>query len=125
MNYPTIMSGTTPYYEKYFVFCEETPHAYVAAFREAQYEVLGKRRTAYAIFSILVAFSMMAWLLGYLPFLVALLLWGRAWGVVSWHNRNEARLLSRTFELALRGKDRKFQDYMWRHLDRRLVLIES
>jgi hypothetical protein len=125
MKYPTTLSGTTPYYEKYFAFCEETPHAYVSAFREAQFEALGKRRTAYAMFSLLVTFTMIAWLLGYLPFLLALLLWAGSWALVSWHNRQEARLLSKTFELALRGKDKAFQDYMWRHLDRRMLLLDS
>ena len=125
MKYPTTVSGTTSYYEKYFVFCEETPHAYVSAFREAQYEALGKRRTAYAMFLLLVAFTMVAWLLGYFPFLLALALWALSWALVSWHNRHEARELSKTFELALKGKDRTFQDYMWRHLDRRMLLLDG
>jgi hypothetical protein len=121
MKYPITLSDSTPYYEKHFLLCEDKPSSYVAAFREAQYEALQKRRTAFAVFWVLALGSLLAWVLGYLNIVMVPLIWACAWALVSWRNRHEAMLLARTFELALRGKERSFRDYMWRHLDRRLM----
>jgi hypothetical protein len=121
MKYPITLSDSTPYYEKHFLFLDESPHAYVSAFREAQYEALRKRRQARLVFWAATLLSTVAWLLGLLPFLVVLLIVAGSWALVSWRNRHEAMLLARTFELALEGKEREFHEYMWRHLDRRLL----
>jgi high-affinity Fe2+/Pb2+ permease len=73
------------------------------------------------VFWAVVALSFLAWLGGIIPFVLALLLIVGIWALVSWRNRHESQLLARTFELALEGKDRAFQEYMWRHLDRRML----
>lgn len=114
-------SESTPYYEKHFLLIDENPHAYVSAFREAQYEALSKRRRGRLVFWTVVLLAAAAWIVDLLPFWVALLLIAGTWAVVSWRNRYEAQQLARTFELALKGKEREFHEYMWRHLDRRLL----
>lgn len=121
MKYPVTLRDSTPYYEKHFLACDVSPSAYVAAFREAQYEALRKRRTAFVVFWLLAIGSLLAWLMGWFNIVVVPLVWACAWALVSWRNRHEAQLLSRTFELALHGKERDFHDHMWRHLDRRLL----
>jgi len=121
MKDPITLSESTPYYEKHFMLIDETPHAYVSAFREAQYEAQRKRRQGSLVFWAVTLLSTVAWLLGYMPLLLMLLLVVFAWVLVSWRNRHEARLLARTFELALKGKEREFHEYMWRHLDRRML----
>lgn len=100
---------------------EQTPHAYVSAFREAQFDALEQRRFSVLIYAIVVLVSTLAWLFGYLPVYLLVVVWAVGWGVVQWRNRQQARLLARTFELALSGKDREFHEYMWRHLDRSLM----
>ena len=121
MKYPITLSDSTPYYEKHFMLVEDTPHAYVSAFREAQYEARSKRRHAAVAFWVITLAATVAWLLGYVPFLVTLFVSVGAWALASWRNRHEAKLLARTFELALKGKEREFHEYMWRHLDRSLL----
>jgi len=121
MKYPMRIVESTPYYERHFLNIEETPHAYVSAFREAQYDALRKRRNGFMVFWSVVLLSALCWLLGYLPVGVLVFAWAFSWAAVSLRNRHEARLLSRTFELALLDKDREFHEYMWRHLDRSLL----
>lgn len=121
MNGPIRLTDSTPYYEKHFMLIEETPNAYVSAFREAQFEAQEKRRHATMVFWAVVVLSGLTWLSGIVSFLVALLAVLGAWALVSWRNRHEARLLVRTFELALKGKDQAFREHMWRHLDRRML----
>lgn len=116
-----LVEESTPYYEKHFMLIEETPNAYVSAFREAQFEALAKRQRATMVFWAVVALSGLAWLAGIISFVASLLAILFAWALVSWRNRHEAQLLVRTFELALDGKDRAFQETMWRHLDRRML----
>lgn len=118
---PIRLTDSTPYFEKHFMLIEETPNAYVSAFREAQFEALEKRRQGTMVFWAVIAFSGLAWLAGILPLVLALICCVAVWALVSWRNRYEARLLIRTFELALEGKDRAFHEHMWRHLDRRLI----
>ncbi len=118
---PIRLTDSTPYFERHFMLIEDTPNAYVSAFREAQFEALAKRRQGTMVFWAVVALSFLAWLGGIIPFVLALLLMVGIWALVSWRNRHESRLLARTFELALEGKDRAFQEYMWRHLDRRML----
>ena len=124
MKYPITLSDTTPYYEKHFLLCDDTPHAYVSAFREAQYEALRKRRQGYLVFWIITISAFVAWLLGHVPFVLSMTAAAFAWALVSWRARHEAKLLARTFELALKGKERQFHEYMWRHLDRTLLKQE-
>ncbi len=124
MIYPIRAHRSTPYYEKYFLLCEDTPHAYVSAFREAQFEALHKRRVGTAVFWIVLMACAIGWLAGWIHFVLATLLVSGAWLLTSWHRRREARLLARTFELALKGKERPFHEYMWRHLDRRMLKQE-
>lgn len=121
MNYPMKITESTPYFERHFLHIEETPHAYVSAFREAQYDALQKRRTSYMVFWIIALGSAFCWLLGFLHVGLLIIAWVLSWVAVSLRNRHEARLLARTFELALTGKDREFHEYMWRHLDRSLL----
>ncbi len=121
MKYPITLSESTPYYERHFMLIDETPHAYVSAFREAQYEAQRKRRHGSLVFWAVTLLSTIAWLLGKAPFLVVLVAVVFTWALVSWRNRHEAKLLARTFELALEGKEREFHEYMWRHLDRRML----
>lgn len=121
MKYPMRITESTPYYERHFLNIEETPHAYVSAFREAQYDALQKRRSSYLVFWIIVLVSGFCWLLGYLHVGLLVIAWSVSWVGVSLRNRHEARLLARTFELALADKDREFHEYMWRHLDRSLL----
>ncbi len=121
MKYPITLSESTPYYEKHFVLIDETPHAYVSAFREAQFEAQRKRRQGKMMFWAAALVITMAWLLGLVPLLVVPLVLVIVWAIVSWRNRHETKLLARTFELALKGKEREFHEYMWRHLDRRML----
>ena len=121
MKYPIKLSDSTPYYEKHFMLIDETPHAYVSAFREAQYEARRKRQHGLLVFWATTLLMTVCWLLGYVPFLLVLLAVVGVWALVSWRSRHEAKLLARTFELALEGKEREFHEYMWRHLDRRLL----
>lgn len=121
MMYPIKTVESTPYYERHFLLIEETPHAYVSAFREAQYDALERRRFNYMILWVIVLVSTATWLAGYLHALLLVFIWLGGWGLVNLRNRREARLLARTFELALLGKDRVFHEYMWRHLDRSLL----
>jgi len=118
---PIRLTDSTPYFEKHFMLIEETPNAYVSAFREAQFEALDKRRRGTLVFWAVVAASGLAWLAGIIPFVLGLLCMVATWALVSWRNRYETRLLVRTFELALEGKDHAFHEHMWRHLDRRLL----
>jgi hypothetical protein len=115
------LSDSTPYYEKHFLLIDETPHAYVSAFREAQYDARKKQRQGRLAFWATVLLTTTAWLVGFLPFWLAGLLVAGTWAIVSWRSRYEAQQLARTFEIALRGKEREFHDYMWRHLDRRML----
>ncbi|KAA9131907.1 hypothetical protein F3N42_06950 [Marinihelvus fidelis] len=124
MKYPIDARRSTPYYEKYFVTCEDTPHAYVSAFREAQFEAMHKHRVGVTLFWVVVMACATSWLAGWLHFVVAVTLVTASWLLVGWQRRREARLLARTFELALRGKEREFHEYMWRHLDRRMLRQE-
>ncbi len=121
MKYPITLRDSTPYYEKHFMLIDDTPHAYVSAFREAQYEAISKRRQGILAFWAVTLLSTVAWLTGHVPLLLVIFLVAFVWALVSWRNRHEARLLARTFELALEGKEREFHEYMWRHLDRRLL----
>jgi hypothetical protein len=121
MKKTVTLSDSTPYYEKHFLLIDETPHAYVSAFREAQYEARDKRRRGRLAFWAAVLLSTMAWVIGLFPFWFAGLLVAGTWAIVSWRNRYEAQQLARTFELALKGKEREFHEYMWRHLDRRML----
>ncbi len=121
MKYPITLSDSTPYYEKHFMLIDETPHAYVSAFREAQFEAQRKRRQGSLVFWAIVLMTTIAWLLGHVSLFVVLLAVVFTWALVSWRNRHEARLLARTFELALKGKEREFHEYMWRHLDRSML----
>lgn len=121
MKQSITLSDSTPYYEKYFLLIDETPHAYVSAFREAQYEALRKRRQSRLAFWGITLLCTGLWLLGFMPFLLLLLIIAGCWALVGWRNRHEAMLLARTFELALEGKEREFHEFMWRHLDRRLL----
>ncbi len=121
MKKTVTLSDSTPYYEKHFLLIDETPHAYVSAFREAQYEARHKRRQGRLAFWAAVLLTTTAWLVGLLPFWFALILVAGTWAIVSWRNRFEAQQLARTFELALKGKEREFHEYMWRHLDRRML----
>ncbi len=118
---PIRLTDSTPYFEKHFMLIEESPNAYVSAFREAQFEALEKRRQGKLVFWAVVAATGLAWLAGMIPFALTLICSVAAWALVSWRNRYETRLLVRTFELALEGKDRAFHEHMWRHLDRRLM----
>lgn len=115
---------STSYYERHFMLVEESPHAYVSAFREAQFDALQKRRNNFRWYWAVVLISGLLWLAGYLHLLLLVLAWAVGWVVLSMRNRAEARLLARTFELALDGKDRQFHEYMWRHLDRSLLWQE-
>jgi hypothetical protein len=115
------LTGSTPYYDRFFVMIDETPAAYVSAFREAQYLAQHKRVQGKLAFWATTLLSTVAWLLGFLPLLVVPLLIVIAWIVVGLRNRHEAILLARTFEMALMGKDQDFQEHMWRHLDRRML----
>ncbi len=63
----------------------------------------------------------LSWLFGFLPILVVPVVVVFSWAVVSLRNRHEAILLARTFELAMAGKDQKFREYMWRHIDLRML----
>ena len=121
MKYPITLSESTPYYEKHFMLIDETPHAYVSAFREAQFEAQRKRRHGTMVFWAVALLCTIAWLLAIIPFFVALIVLAFTWALVSWRNRHEAKLLARTFELALEDKEREFHEYMWRHLDRRML----
>ena len=121
MKDPVTLSDTTPYYEKHFLLIDDTPHAYVSAFREAQYEARSKKRQASVTFWCITVAVAVAWIPGFIPLLLAIVISLAAWALASWRNRHEARLLARTFELALRGKQREFHDYMWQHLDRRML----
>ncbi|MEM1412640.1 MAG: hypothetical protein AAGH19_09815 [Pseudomonadota bacterium] len=121
MNNPIRLSESTPYYEKHFLLIDETPHAYVSAFREAQYEAREKRKQGILMFWLTTLLMILLWVLGFAPFLLVLLVVIGVWALVSWRNRHEAQLLAKTFELALEGKEREFHEYMWRHLDRRLL----
>lgn len=121
MKYPITLSESTPYYEKHFMLIDETPHAYVSAFREAQFEAQAKRRQGTLVFWGMTLLSTVAWLAGYIPLFLVLLIVAFGWALVSWRKRHEAKLLARTFELALKGKEREFHEYMWRHLDRRML----
>ncbi|MEE4175513.1 MAG: hypothetical protein V2I57_14785 [Xanthomonadales bacterium] len=121
MKTTVTLSDTTPYYEKHFMLIDETPHAYVSAFREAQYEARDKRRQGRLAFWAATLLSTTAWIVGLIPFWVTGLIVAGTWAIVSWRSRHEAQLLARTFELALKGKEREFHEYMWRHLDRRML----
>jgi hypothetical protein len=121
MKHPIRLSDSTPYYEKHFLLTEETPHAYVSAFREAQYEALEKRRQGRLVFWAMVLLSFLAWLANMVPLLLSIVVIASVWMLVSWRNRHETRLLARTFEIALEGKGPEFHEQMWRHLDRRLL----
>jgi hypothetical protein len=124
MQYPIRTVKSTPYYERHFMLIEESPHAYVSAFREAQFDALQKRRTSMLFYLAVVVVSGLLWLMGYLHLLVVALAWAVGWVLVNMYIRSEARQLARTFELALEGKDRQFHEYMWRHLDRSLLWQE-
>jgi len=125
MQDPIRLSDSTPYFERHFLLIEETPGAYVSAFREAQYEALRKRKQGRWVFWATLLLGFLAWLAGLVPFSLVIIFGGFVWAVVSWRNRHEAELLARTFEIALDGKDPYFRDYMWRHLDRRLMNLDS
>jgi hypothetical protein len=121
MKYPITLKDSTTYYEKHFMLCDDTPHAYVSAFREAQYEAQRKRRVGTLVFWVITLGAVSAWLTGHLPVLLAAMTVVFAWALVNWRNRYETRMLAKTFEMALRGKEREFHEYMWRHLDRRML----
>lgn len=121
MQKTVTLSDTTPYYEKHFMLIDETPHAYVSAFREAQFEARHKRKQGRLAFWAATLLSTLSWMVGLIPFWLAGLVVGVTWAIVSWRSRHEAQLLARTFELALKGKEREFHEYMWRHLDRRML----
>ncbi len=121
MKNPKRLTGSTPYYDRFFVMIDESPAAYVSAFREAQFLAQQKRRQGQVAFWAATLVAMLSWLLGYLPILLVPVVIVFAWAIVSLRNRHEAILLARTFELAMVGKDRKFREYMWRHLDLRML----
>lgn len=117
MKYPITLRDSTPYFEKYFLLCEESPEAYVSAFREAQIESRIKRRNGTSALVIITLGALTAWIFGFLHMIVMLGVIAASWGLLNWLNRHENALLDRTFRLALRGKNDRFQEYMWRYRD--------
>ncbi len=106
MKNPKRLTGSTPYYDRFFVMIDETPDAYVSAFREAQFLVQQKRRQGQLAFWAATLVATLSWLFGFLPILVVPVVVVFSWAVVSLRNRHEAILLARTFELAMAGKPR-------------------
>ena len=120
MKYPVTLSDSTDYYEKHFLLIEETPDAYVSAFREVQFESIQKRRKEKIAFTVLILAVLAAWLFGFLHLIFLLAITGGVLSVNYWRGQHETVLLNRTFQLALQGKDQQFQTYMWQHRDHRL-----
>lgn len=118
MKFPIPLRDSTPYFEKYFLLCEQRPDTYVSAYREACFESRFKQRREVAMAVVVTLLAPLAWLLGYVHLLFVFGAWGVAWGVTVWRIRHEKLLLDRTFQLALKGKDRLFQDQMWRYRER-------
>lgn len=121
MKYPISLSESTPYFEKYFLLCEETPEAYASAFREAQIESRIKRRNGTSALSIIGFGALVAWIFGFLHMIVMIGVIAASWALLNWLHRHENALLDRTFRLALRGKNDHFQEYMWRYRDRSFI----
>lgn len=118
MKYPISLRDSTPYYEKHFLLCDDSPNAYVAAYREAQLESRAHRRRDLLAAASLTLIFVTAWAAAALHLLFMLLGVCAVWSLHQWRNQHEKRLLERTFELALRGKDPVFCAYMWRYRDR-------
>ena len=118
MKYPLTLSDSTDYYEKHFLMIEETPDAYVSAFREVQFESIHKRRKEKLAFVGLFLGALFAWLFGVLHLIFLLAITGAVLSINYWRGQHETMLLNRTFQLALQGKDTHFQRYMWQHRDR-------
>jgi hypothetical protein len=121
MKYPITLSDSTIYFEKHFLMIEESPTAYVSAFREAQFESIQKRRKEKFAFGVIFVAALLAWLMSFMHLIFLLSVIGVVWGLNHWRGKHETTLLERTFQLAIMGKDNSFQEYMWRHRDRRPV----
>ena len=59
-----------------------------------------------------------AWLFGWLHLIFLLAITAGVLSLNYWRGQHESVLLNRTFQLALQGKDKQFQAYMWQHRDR-------
>lgn len=121
MKYPITLSGSTPYFERHFLLCPDSPEAYVSAFRESLDESRRKRIGEAVVWGILNLSALALWLAGLAHVIWFLAALGGAICMLSWRNRHEKALLGRTFDLAIEGKDASFQAYLWRYCDLRLI----